>query len=60
MEGACSIMADEASILRQFLNGRILSTEAVAALERMGYSANEAKQMVEEWAIVEDQNDVAT
>jgi Holliday junction resolvasome RuvABC DNA-binding subunit len=54
MEGACSVMADEASILRQFLNGRILFTEAVAALELVGYSADEAKQMVDEWASVEE------
>ncbi len=43
-------MAEEAAILRQFLNGRILAHEAVAALTLIGYDADEAKEMVNEWA----------
>ncbi len=47
-------MSDEASILRQFLNGQLPYANAVAQLELIGYSADEAKEMVDEWASVEE------
>jgi hypothetical protein len=50
-------MDKEAAILRQFLNGQLPYANAIAQLELVGYSADEAKQMVDEWAdAAEDDN----
>lgn len=41
---------DEADILQDFLHGDLKFLDAITRLQRIGYSPQEAKEMVNEWA----------